>query len=176
MAIETERKFLIRRPDPAVLAAQPGCRVLSIRQTYLKKPGKGLERRLRTIEEDGRVTFVYTRKEKISKLSRIENEREITAAEYRELYADAKTELTKTRYRFPFADHVMEIDVYPYEIGGDALEGYAVLEVELKDENEAFAVPDFLKIEKELTGTRQFSNKTLAQPVGKKMKKEVLRR
>ena len=59
----------------------------------------------------------------------------------------------------------MEIDVYPPEIGGSGLEGKAVLEVELRDEAEEFAVPDFLVIERELTGTKEFSNKTLARPV-----------
>ena len=165
MAIETERKFLIRLPDPDLLTSLPGCRVRRIRQTYLKKTGKGKERRLRRIEEDGRVSWVFTRKEKLTKLSRIEDEREITEAEYRDFYAEAETELTKTRYSFPWEGHVMEIDVYPFEIGGPGLEGRAVLEVELRTESEAFAVPDFLVIERELTGTREFSNKTMAQPV-----------
>ena len=167
MAVETERKFLIRLPNLAFVASLPGCRVRHIRQTYLANPGgkKHPERRLRRIEEDGRVTFVFTRKEKISKLSRLEDEREITEEEYRDFYAEAAAELTKTRYSFPFEGHVMEIDVYPPEIGGPGLDGRCVLEVELADEGEEFAVPDFLVIERELTGTKQFSNKTLAQPV-----------
>ena len=167
MAVETERKFLIRLSDLSFVASLPECRVRHIRQTYLSNPGgkKHPERRLRRIEEDGVVTFVFTRKEKISKLSRLEDEREITEDEYRDFYTEAATELTKTRYSFPFEGHVMEIDVYPPAIGGPGLEGKAVLEVELTDEGEEFAVPDFLVIERELTGTKQFSNKTLAQPV-----------
>ena len=108
---------------------------------------------------------MFTRKEKLTKLSRMEDEREITEEEYRAYYAEADTELTKTRYSFPFEGHIMEIDVYPPEIGGPGLDGRCVLEVELADEGEEFAVPDFLVIERELTGTKQFSNKTLAQPV-----------
>lgn len=165
MAVETERKFLIRLPDLDFVRSFPECRVRRIRQTYLTKVKKGLERRVRRIEEGERVTWVFTRKEKLTKLSRMEDEREITEEEYRAYYAEADTELTKTRYSFPFEDHVMEIDVYPPEIGGPGLEGKAVLEVELRDEAEEFAVPDFLVIEKELTGTKQFSNKTLAKPV-----------
>ena len=117
------------------------------------------------IEEGDTVTWVFTRKEKISKLSRVEDEREITEEEYLEFYAEASSELTKTRYSFPFEGHIMEIDVYPPEIGGPGLEGRAVLEVELRDEAEEFAGPDFLVIERELTGTKEFSNKTLARPV-----------
>ena len=164
MAIEIERKFLILRPEPDKIASLPGARVRRITQTYLKKiPGKSVERRVRRIEEDGQVSYVFTKKEKLTKMSRIENEWEITEAEYREALTEAYSALDKTRYSFPWENHVMEIDVYPYEIGGDALEGYAVLEVELADEEEPFAVPDFLSIERELTGTKEFSNKNLAK-------------
>ena len=166
MAIETERKFLIRLPDLTLLQSQPGCRVRQIRQTYLKKlPGKNLERRLRRIEENGEVSWIFTRKVRLSKLSRREDEWELTEREYGEWYREADTELTKTRYSFPYEGHVMEIDVYPFEIGGEGLAGRAVLEVELSGEDEPFAVPEFIEIERELTGTREFSNKTMAKKV-----------
>ena len=166
MAIETERKFLIRLPDPALLRSQPECRVRQIHQTYLKKlPGKNLERRLRRIEENGKVSWIFTRKVKLSKLSRREDEWELTEREYGEWYGEADTELTKTRYSFPYEGHVMEIDVYPFEIGGEGLAGRAVLEVELGSEDEPFAVPEFIEIERELTGTREFSNKAMAKKV-----------
>ena len=74
--------------------------------------------------------------------------------------------LTKTRYAFPYSAHTIEIDVYPYEIGGDALVGRAVMEVELKDENEMIDFPSGITVIRELTGTREFSNKTLAKRVG----------
>ena len=98
MAVETERKFLIRLPDLDFVKSLPECRVRRIRQTYLIKVKKGLERRVRRIEEGERVTWVFTRKEKLTKLSRLEDDREITEEEYRAFYADADTELTKTRY------------------------------------------------------------------------------
>ena len=163
MAIEIERKFLIRLP---VLDNVPDCRVRKITQTYLKEiPGKSVERRVRRIEEDGQVSYVFTKKEKLTKMSRIENEWEISEAEYREYLTEAYSTLDKTRYSFPYENHVMEIDVYPYEIGGEGLRDRAVLEVELEDEKEAFAVPDFIEIERELTGTKEFSNKTLAKRI-----------
>ena len=166
MALEIERKFLIRLPDLALIQSLPGCRVRRIRQTYLRKiPGKKIERRIRRIEENGSVVFVFTKKEKITRLTRLENEREIGEEEYRDLYRQADKELTKTRYSFPFEGHTIEIDVYPEEIGGEGLRGRAVLEVELGHEREEFAVPDFLVIEKELSGTKEFSNKSLAQKV-----------
>ena len=137
-----------------------------ITQTYLKEiPGKSVERRVRRIEEDGQVSYVFTKKEKLTKMSRIENEWEISEEEYREYLTEAYSTLNKTRYSFPYENHVMEIDVYPYEIGGEGLRDRAVLEVELEDEKEEFAVPDFIEIERELTGTKEFSNKTLAKRI-----------
>ena len=165
MPIETERKFLIERPDLAFLTSQKDCDVLEITQTYLTQPAGAPERRVRRILEGGRETFVFTQKEKLTAVSRIENEREITPDEYAGFLAEAYSQLTKTRYRFPFGGHVIEIDVYPYEIGGDALEGFAILEVELAAEDEEIRLPDWLHVVRELTGTREFSNKTLAKRI-----------
>lgn len=163
MPIETERKFLIERPDLAFLTSQEDCAVLEITQTYLTQPAGAPERRVRRILENGRETFVFTQKERITAVSRIENEREITPAEYAGFLTEAYSQLTKTRYRFPFGGHLIEIDVYPCEIGGDALEGLAVLEVELASEEEEIRLPDWITVLRELTGTPEFSNKTLAR-------------
>lgn len=168
MAIETERKFLIELPNLDFLSKVNGCRVREIVQTYLKdEKGTGAERRVRKINEDGKITYVFTRKEHITKMSRIEDEREVTLDEYDKLYADAKSELSKTRYAFPHEGHTVEIDVYPYEIGGDALLGKAVLEVELQSEDEEIILPDFVTVIRELTGTGEFSNKKLAKKIRK---------
>lgn len=166
MHIETERKFLIKLPETEMLASLPGCEVRHITQTYLMINSKtGEEKRVRRIEERGRVSFVVTEKERITAVSRTEHEYEIGEDEYRVL-RDTKgaTELTKTRYAFPYEGHTVEIDVYPHEIGGDALDGLAVLEVELVSEDEEFSLPPFITVLKELTGTKEFSNKTLAKP------------
>lgn len=166
MNIETERKFLIELPDTKLLTRQ-NCRVLHIVQTYLAIDNeKREESRVRRIEENGETRYVYTEKKKISALSRIENEYEITEEKYNSLRESHDIrELEKTRYAFEYGGHTVEIDVYPHEIGGDALDGYAVLEVEFERENEEIQLPDFIRIVRELTGTSEFSNKTLAKPV-----------
>ena len=166
MAIETERKFLIDLPDTAELENIDGCRKLQIVQTYLiDEAGTGAERRVRKVVENGKTRYIFTRKEHITKMSRIEDEREISADEYEKLYAEAKSELSKIRYAFPFGGKIVEIDVYPYEIGGDALVGRAVLEVELQSENEAIELPDYINVIRELTGTGEYSNKKLARKI-----------
>lgn len=165
MNIETERKFLIELPDADLLASLPGVRIRHMVQTYLTYEGK-TERRIRRVTENGAVSYIYTEKRPVAetKISRYEDEREVTGDEYSALMRGCISELTKTRYAFPYRGHVIEIDVYPYEIGGDALDGKAVLEVELASAEEAFDLPEFITVLKELTGTREFSNKVLAKP------------
>ncbi len=164
MSVEIERKFLIRLPDLQKISALPGCRVRRIVQTYLETlPGRKAQRRVRRIRENGRVEYVFTKKENLGGISRLENEWVISKEEYDAYLAEAVSRLEKTRYAFPWEGHVMEIDVYPYEIGGDGLVGRAVLEVELGEEGETFAIPDFIEVERELTGTDEFSNKSMAK-------------
>lgn len=164
MSIETERKFLIKLPDEAVMTSQRELRVKRMVQTYLEYRGN-IERRIRMIEEGGDISYIYTEKRPIEgvKISRFEDEREVNGDEYAALMNECISELTKTRYSFPYCGHTIEIDVYPYEIGGDALIGKAVLEVELGDENEKFALPEWICVIKELTGTKEFSNKAMAK-------------
>lgn len=165
MAVETERKFLIVRPSMELLRSQPGVRSVDMIQTYLSYDGD-TERRIRKITENSDVTYVYTEKKPIpgTKISRMEDERNVSENEYNCLMNECITELEKTRVSFPYENHTIEIDIYPYEIGGDALEGYAVMEVELSSPDEEFALPDFIQIKEELTGTKKFSNKAMAKP------------
>ena len=165
MNVETERKYLIKYPDLAYLRTLDGCRVLEMRQTYLDRlPDEPqTERRVRTITENGVTSYVYTKKSPRAYLSRFEDEREVTREEYELLRKDAHSELVKTRYTFPFAGHVMEIDVYPPEIGGEIFEGYAILEVEMSDPDETVEFPDYLEIVREVTDDRRYHNKTLAK-------------
>ncbi|MGN1347295.1 MAG: hypothetical protein ACI4V1_10965 [Eubacteriales bacterium] len=168
MNIETERKYLIRQPDGTALRAMDGCRVRDIRQTYLlsRPDAPQTERRVREITENGAVTYIYTEKSPRAYLSRFEDEREISRAEYSVLLEDADTELFKTRYAIPYDGHVMEIDVYPPEIGGKLFDGYAILEVELSSPDEPIGFPDFLEIVREVTDDKRYHNKTLARKVG----------
>ena len=163
--VETERKYLIKYPDTAYLRTMDGCRVLDMVQTSLDRLPEEpeTERRVRTITENGVTAYVYTKKSPRARLSRFEDEREVTREEYDLLRKDAYSELIKTRYTFPFAGHVMEIDVYPPDIGGETFDGYAILEVEMDDPDETVEFPDFLEILREVTDDKRYHNKTLAK-------------
>ena len=63
--IEIEHKFLIARPDEAVLAAQPDVRILQIEQIYLpSEPGE--TNRVRRTSEAGEVHYYHTKKRRIN--------------------------------------------------------------------------------------------------------------
>lgn len=160
-AMEIERKFLIKMPDVAMLSAQPDCRVMQMVQTYLVAP-RGETHRVRLVREGERVRYIETCKRRVSALTAEETEREVEESVYRELLTLAdptRHAIEKTRYAFPFGIHTVEVDVYPF------WQDRAVLEVELSDETEPFALPEFIPIIKEVTDDKRYKNVNLAREV-----------
>ncbi|MBQ4452826.1 MAG: hypothetical protein II912_10735 [Clostridia bacterium] len=159
--IETERKFLIRKPDGAFLAALEGCTVSDITQTYLLNEDGNTERVRRRVYAD-RTVYTHTVKKRISPMSALEQEREISPDEYALLLtrADpARRPIIKTRYAVPHAGHTAEIDVYPF------WNRQAVLEIELQSENDGVPLPDFMTVIREVTGDHSYSNNSLSLKV-----------
>ena len=74
MNMEIERRYLIRRPDEAALAAHPGCAYTDISQTYLRAV-EGTTERVRRRGRDGQWRYSHTIKRRVSLMSHIENER-----------------------------------------------------------------------------------------------------
>ncbi len=175
MSVETERKFLITDPGEEYFSAlsRDGFRIVTIHQVYLCRTDPQIQRRIRKITESGKCTCVYTEKEKISPMTRLEREREIDESEFRLLYREGESELYKSRISFPFetkyGTRTAEIDVYPREYGGEELSGKAVLEVEMESEDEEsrFLIPAGITVIRELTGTGEFTNPALAKPIKK---------
>ena len=158
---EIEHKYLIKMPDTDALAHLPDCRILSITQTYLLAP-KGETRRVRRVAEGERVRFVETRKRRVTALRAVEDEHEITEAAYGELLQLANPlahPIEKTRYRVPYAGHVVEIDVYPF------WQDRAIAEIEVESEEEAVALPDLIKVIREVTADVRYKNANLAVSV-----------
>ncbi len=157
--IETERKFLIERPDPARLLAEEGATADTIVQTYLVSP-QGVTLRVRRREGRGRVTYTATRKRRLSDMSAEENEREITEELYRTLLSAADPALRpieKTRISVPYGGRLLEIDLYPF------WERTAILEIELPSEDAPFKLPPYLTVLREVTGDKQYKNVSLAK-------------
>ncbi len=163
---EIERKFLIDYPDTKALEAIPGCRRVEIIQTYLK-PRNGCEVRVRQRGADGHYIYFETVKRDVYDpekpghpgMKRIEVERRLTQDEYLDLLMEADTTrhaIRKTRYCLVFDGQIFEIDVYPF------WQDRAILEVELRDEDEPIRFPPMLTIREEVTGDPAYRNSALA--------------
>ena len=155
---ETERKFLIAKPALPALLALPGAAVTEILQTYLVAEPGGTAR-VRRREGSGGIRYTATEKRRLSAMTAMEDERELTEAEYRALLRRADPALRpieKTRVTLPHGDLLLEIDLYPF------WDRTAVLEVELPSEDTPLALPPFLTLLREVTGDLAYKNVSLA--------------
>ena len=155
--LEIERKFLIKYPDKKCLLSMENCRVMEISQSYISGGG-----RIRKIKEQGKITYIKTVKKHITNLTREEKEWEITREEYLsdlEKKQENRATIEKTRYAVSLNGFVYEIDVFPF------WKDRAFLEVELKNENQEFPIPDFIEIIKEVTEDKRYRNSALAKEI-----------
>ncbi|MBT0570510.1 CYTH domain-containing protein [Curvibacter sp. CHRR-16] len=146
MALEIERKFLVNGQPWQGLIGQ------RLQQGYLNRD-KARTMRVRIAGDTAWLTI------KGASQGAVRNE-----FEYPIPVADAHTLLTlcdgplidKTRYRIPHANLVWEVDVFH---GDNA--GLVVAEVELADEHQAIALPDWVGAE--VTHDVRYFNSALAQ-------------
>lgn len=158
--LEIERKYLIKKPDMDEIMKLVKCSKSDIIQTYLCDDGSGFERRIRQRGTDGRFTYYYTTKQRVSDLVRIEKERKITEREYLALLMETDANLKvikKTRYCFMWNNTYYEIDIYPM------WKDVAIVEVEVSDENQEISFPDFIEVKREVTNELPYKNYYLAQ-------------
>ena len=162
--LEIERKFLITYPDLDALRAMPGYRVRHISQTYLAADSAFVGGRVRRIEENGAVSYVYTYKLRLSDMTRHEYERELTEEEYREYLtykAADKDTIEKDRHIFLYEGLTYELDVYTF------WDDKATLEAEVPSEDTPIPIPPCVTLIKEVTGDRRYNNSHLASNRGR---------
>lgn len=155
--LEIERKFLVKIRN--ISEVYKGDK-MKIMQIYLRDSGNGFVRRIRRECSEDVCRYTYTEKRDISEATRAEKEQEISEERFREFLKEADLNLaiiTKERYRISYEGHIFEVDIYPQ------WSDKAIMEVELTDENESFAIPDFVQVIKEVTGKPEFSNYGLAE-------------
>lgn len=155
--LEIERKFLICLPDCKAISLMENTTVMKISQTYLND-----DSRIREIEEKGKVYYIKTVKKKISEITRLEKECQISRQEYLSSLKDKRKgtkTITKTRYAVNLDGLVFEIDVFPF------WNDRAFLEVELQSENQPIEIPDFIKVIKEVTFDPRYKNFSLAHDI-----------
>ena len=148
MALEIERKFLVKDESYKLMAFSSSC----IAQGYICS-ARGRTVRVRIRNEKGYLTIKGPSEE--GGLSRYEWEKEIPLEEAKELMKICEPGMIdKTRYLVASGNHTFEVD----EFYGDN-EGLVIAEVELKHENESFEKPSF--IGEEVTGIVKYYNSFL---------------
>ena len=159
--LEIERKFLIEYPETSWLEQQPGSCCAEIIQTYLFFDGTG-SRRVRSWTQGGKTTYFQTCKQTLTDRTRIEQETLLSEEEYCALLLEAdpsRHPVEKIRWCIPFDAHVLEIDLYPF------WHRQAVLEIELRSEEEEFSIPAELRVIREVTGDPRYLNSALAREI-----------
>lgn len=157
--MEVERKYLIKMPDLAALEDKPNCDKVDIIQTYLAS-SDGSEIRVRQRGRDGSYIFFRTEKRRISDISRAETDRRISQREYIAALAEADPDrrpIRKTRYLLTENNRYFEIDVYP------GWKKQAIMEIELRSEDEEFEMPEGIKVIREVTQDKAYSNFEMAK-------------
>lgn len=153
---EIERKFLVEFPDVSELDVK---RRTGIVQTYLKSGENGSQRRVRAVDENGSVRYTYTEKVFLTRITREENEYEISGDEYRRLLTQKRTDcpaVNKVRYCFDYHGQLFELDTYPFS---DRL---AIMELELASPDQVIDFPDNVKVLKDVSEDARYSNAALA--------------
>ena len=156
--LEIERKYLIRFPDLKRLEEKPNCEKVEIVQTYLLSKDD-TEVRVRMRGKDGRYLFYRTEKRRITDTSRAEVERRITQEEYVVYLADAdplRKPVRKMRYCLTENSRYYEIDIFP------EWKKQAILELELRSEDEEVVFPEEVEVIREVTADRRYLNHALA--------------
>ena len=106
--------------------------------------------------------YKFTEKIRLSTLSAIENEKEISKGEYDILLSEAdadKVPIEKTRYSFSYDKHIVEIDIYPF------WHDRAILEIELASESEEYSIPSFISVIKNVSDDPRYKNARLAKSI-----------
>ena len=156
--VEIERKYIIYMPCIEELTSYPSYTVSRITQTYIES-AEDVTHRVRERVFSDHTQYTETKKIRIDRMSTHELEREIGFGEYSELLARIKSGTTpvhKTRHTFEYLGKTIEIDIYPGWLRT------AIMETELEDREEMVEFPDFIKIIREVTGDRRYSNAAMS--------------
>ena len=173
--LEIERKFLVKFPSSWSALAELFDGIVDVKrisQTYLKaEQGEQASRVRKTVEGlSGDTETVYHRNQKKPTGDtgvHEETESEITEKEYNRALKKSnpdKCAIEKTRFVFKWHDQIFELDLFKGH-----LKGLAILEIELENKDDKVELPPFLKVVKEVTKDKSFTNFSLAD---KKLKEK----
>ena len=156
--IEIERKYVIMMPTEEELAASDSHTSSRITQIYLDAE-KGTTHRVRRREWESGTVYYETVKQRIDAISVVETEGEITEERYLDLAANparGTRPIVKVRHTFSYLGQLFEVDIYP------EWQKSCILETELSSRTERAQLPDFIKVVREVTGERAYSNHSMS--------------
>ena len=155
MPKSSKRKYLIEKPNTEMLVRSFNAVAVDMMQTYLASQNPRIERRIRQQKNGSEYLYFYTEKRLGEDSTRWVTERPISEKEYIAHLMESDMSLRsvrKTKYRFSVNDCRMEIDIYPFSADHAVLFVYGDCE----------AIPESIRVIKEVTGVAQFKNRALA--------------
>lgn len=158
--LEIERKFIIDYPDRDELLSRSGVKASEITQTYLLDDDPNQVSRVRERRADGKSVYTKTKKRRIDAISCYEDESVIDRDQYEQELKNRDPSMKvieKERLVLPDQGKTFEIDLYPF------WDRVAVMEIELKNPDEEFEIPEGLKVLREVTDDIRFKNASLAK-------------
>lgn len=157
--LEKEDKFLIEALDPSEIPVK--WNEILITQDYLVNPVPGDERRIRSRSDGDSTSYYYTVKRYVSPGVRVEEEKMITRLEYealRNFRNPEKHMIKKRRICFFWREQFFEIDLFE-----EPWPGLALMEAERSDRTPKLELPPFVKVIRNVTDDKQYSNAEIAQ-------------
>ena len=103
-------------------------------------------------------------KKRLSDLTRIEIEDEITEEAYTELAKRKDPDrnvIRKTRYLYDYRRQIFEIDVFPFWMDR------ALMELELQSEDQQILLPPDITVVRDVTAEKAYTNASIARAVPK---------
>ena len=152
----SKRKYLISMPDIDDLVQKYNAVALDMMQTYLLPTSPGVERRIRQQRNGEDYLYFYTEKHTMPDGSQWVTERSIPEKQYVRYLMEsdnAMHSVRKTKYRFIYDGHRLEIDVYPFSDDQAILFAYS---------DGAAQLPPAVKVIREVTGDPAYKNRQLA--------------
>lgn len=162
-SFEIEKKLLIEYPDISYLNSLPNAQAVEIEQAYLKENEKKVRVRKRGF--DGNFIYYKTMKKSIGGMKKQETEESLTKAQYEKYKEKAQLFISKIRYCISENNTYYELDVYPF------WKDKATLEIELTNEDEKYALPKYIKVIKDVSEDKSYSNYNLSKQISKERNK-----
>lgn len=152
-------KYLIKMPSEDLLSTIEGS---EIEQIYITASEKYDGERVRKRKYADKTVYTHTKKKRLTAMSAIEDETEISEDEYLRLAENIESgtnPIIKKRYVLPYRGYAFEIDVYSF------WSDIAVMEVELPSETAKFELPPEISVLRDVTADSRYKNHALAKRV-----------